>query len=43
MSNYQFQKGKNDAAQGKPVGNLTGLTSQDKESRSAGNKSGQKK
>jgi len=42
MSNYQYQQGKKDAQQGKPVGNLTGMTSQEKESRIAGNKSAKK-
>lgn len=42
MSNYQYQQGRKDAQQGKPVGNLNGLTSQEKESRVAGNQSGKK-
>lgn len=42
MSNYQYQQGKKDAQQNKPVGNLNGMTSQEKESRIAGNKSGNK-
>ncbi|SES21276.1 hypothetical protein SAMN04490244_107135 [Tranquillimonas rosea] len=42
MSNYQFQQGKKDAEQGKPVGNLNGMTSQEKESRVAGNNASKK-
>lgn len=43
MSNHVFNRAYEDAKKGKPLGNTSGMSSQDKESAEAGSKAGQKK